>query len=75
VTNDGGQTYFNDHSTGGTAQFITVGTGFVDFSGSLGPNGDGRIAAARSRAPASIISAPATRWWSAAITSRPSSKA
>ena len=45
VTNDGGQTYFNDNATGGTAQFITVGTGFVDFSGSLGPNGDGRIAA------------------------------
>ena len=43
VTNDGGQTFFNNNSDGGTAQFITVGTGFVDFSGSLGPNGDGRI--------------------------------
>ena len=28
-----------------TRRFITVGTGFVDFSGSLGPNGDGRITA------------------------------
>jgi autotransporter-associated beta strand protein len=45
TTNNGGATFFYDNSTGGTAQFITVGTGFVDFSGSLGPNGDGRIAA------------------------------
>ncbi|MGV7219679.1 autotransporter outer membrane beta-barrel domain-containing protein [Bradyrhizobium sp. UFLA05-112] len=43
TTNDGGATYFFDNSTGGTAQLITTGTGFVDFSGSLGPNGDGRI--------------------------------
>lgn len=45
TTNDGGATYFHDNATGGNAQFITSGTGFVDFSGSLGPNGDGRIAA------------------------------
>jgi autotransporter-associated beta strand protein len=45
ATNSGGSTVFFDNSTGGSAQFITNGTGFVDFSGSLGPNGDGRIAA------------------------------
>jgi autotransporter-associated beta strand protein len=45
TTNSGAATFFYDNSTGGTAQFITNGTGFVDFSGSLGPNGDGRIAA------------------------------
>ena len=45
TTNNGGATYFHDNADGGTAQFITAGTGFVDFSGSLGPNGDGRIAA------------------------------
>jgi autotransporter-associated beta strand protein len=45
TTNAGGATFFYDNSTGGNAQFITSGTGFVDFSGSLGPNGDGRIAA------------------------------
>ena len=36
---------FFDNATGDKAQFITAGSGFVDFSGSLGPNGDGRIAA------------------------------
>jgi autotransporter-associated beta strand protein len=45
TTNAGGATYFYDNATGVNAQFITVGTGFVDFSGSLGPNGDGRITA------------------------------
>jgi autotransporter-associated beta strand protein len=45
TTNSGGATYFYDNSTGGAAQFITGGTGFVDFSRSLGPNGDGRVAA------------------------------
>jgi autotransporter-associated beta strand protein len=45
TANSGGFNYFLDNSTGGNAQFITVGTGFVDFSGSLGPNGDGRITA------------------------------
>ena len=45
TTNNGGATFFHDNADGGTAQFITVGTGFVDFAGSLGPNGDGRIAA------------------------------
>jgi autotransporter-associated beta strand protein len=43
TTNSGGATFFFDNSTGDKAQLITVGTGFVDFSGSLGPNGDGRI--------------------------------
>ena len=32
-------------STGGNAQFITNGTGYVDFGGSIGPNVDGRITA------------------------------
>ncbi len=45
TTNNGGATLFFDNATGDKAQFITIGTGFVDFSGSLGPNGDGRIAA------------------------------
>lgn len=45
VTNSGGKAFFYDNATGGNAQFVTNGTGFVDFSGSLGPNGDGRIAA------------------------------
>jgi autotransporter-associated beta strand protein len=45
ITNSGGETVFNAFSTGGNAQFITNGTGFVDFSESLGPNGDGRITA------------------------------
>ncbi len=31
--------------TGGNAQFIANGTGFVSFAGSLGANGDGRITA------------------------------
>ncbi|WP_249779079.1 autotransporter domain-containing protein [Bradyrhizobium sediminis] len=45
ITNNGGSTYFFDNATGGNAAFITIGTGFVDFAGSLGPNGDGRIPA------------------------------
>jgi autotransporter-associated beta strand protein len=45
TTNSGGATFFFDNSTGGNAQFITNGGGFVDFSGSFGPNGDGRISA------------------------------
>jgi autotransporter-associated beta strand protein len=45
TTNSGGATVFFDNSTGLNAQFITNGTGFVDFSGSFGPNGDGRISA------------------------------
>jgi autotransporter-associated beta strand protein len=45
ITNSGGAVAFFDGSTGGNAQFITNGTGFVDFSGSFGPNGDGRITA------------------------------
>lgn len=45
TTNSGGATLFFDNATGGNAQFITNGTGFVDFSGSHGPNGDGRISA------------------------------
>ncbi len=43
TTNSGGSLFFFDNSTGGKAQLITVGAGYVDFSGSLGPNGDGRI--------------------------------
>jgi fibronectin-binding autotransporter adhesin len=45
TTNPGGKTFFNDNSTGDMARFITSGSGFVDFSGSTGPNGDGRITA------------------------------
>jgi autotransporter-associated beta strand protein len=45
TTNSGGSTSFFDYATGGNAQFITNGTGFVDFGGSIGPNGDGRITA------------------------------
>ncbi len=45
TTNNGGATFFHDNADGGTAQFSAAGDGFVDFSGSLGPNGDGRIAA------------------------------
>ena len=36
---------FFDGSTGGNAKFITNGTGYVDFSGSIGPGFDGRITA------------------------------
>src|ERR1035437_3901308 len=45
TTLSGGAVEFFDGSTGGNAQFITNGTSYVDFSGSLGPNGDGRITA------------------------------
>jgi autotransporter-associated beta strand protein len=45
TTLSGSGTAFFDNSTGGNARFITNGTGFVDFSSSLGPNGDGRISA------------------------------
>jgi autotransporter-associated beta strand protein len=45
TTYSGGAVAFVDRSTGGNAQFITYGTGYVDFSGSSGPNGDGRITA------------------------------
>ena len=45
VTQSDGTTFFFDNSTGGNARFITNGTGFVDFSGSFGPNADGRITA------------------------------
>ncbi len=45
TTLSGGFTVFFDNSTGGAARFITNGTGVVDFSGSVGPNGDGRITA------------------------------
>lgn len=45
TTLNGGETQFFVAATGGNAQFITNGTGVVDFSGSTGPNGDGRISA------------------------------
>jgi autotransporter-associated beta strand protein len=45
TTLDGGATGFFDNSTGGNARFITNGTGYVDFSGSIGPNSDKRITA------------------------------
>ncbi|WP_283815044.1 MULTISPECIES: autotransporter domain-containing protein [unclassified Bradyrhizobium] len=45
TTESGASVKFVDNATGGAAQFITQGTGYVDFGGSLGPNGDGRITA------------------------------
>ncbi|WP_244659399.1 autotransporter outer membrane beta-barrel domain-containing protein [Bradyrhizobium guangdongense] len=45
TTLNGGTTQFFVAATGGNAQFITNGTGIVDFSGSTGPNGDGRVSA------------------------------
>jgi autotransporter-associated beta strand protein len=41
----GGAIAFFDNSTGGNAQFITNGTGYVDFGRSVGPNSDGVITA------------------------------
>jgi autotransporter-associated beta strand protein len=45
TTLSGSGTAFFDNSTGGNARFITNGTGFVDFSSSIGPNSDNRITA------------------------------
>jgi autotransporter-associated beta strand protein len=45
TTNNGALTVFADHADGGTARFETASGGIVDFSGSIGPNGDGRISA------------------------------
>ena len=45
ITNSGAAVSFFDASTGGNAQFITNGTGYVDFSGTIGPNFDGVITA------------------------------
>jgi autotransporter-associated beta strand protein len=45
TTISGGTTSFFDNSTGGNAQFIANGTGYVDFSESVGPNGGRRIGA------------------------------
>ena len=45
TTLSGSGVAFFDNSTGGYARFITNGTGFVDFSGSIGPNSDNRITA------------------------------
>jgi autotransporter-associated beta strand protein len=45
TTVNGGLTQFFNNSTGGNAQFNTDGSSVVDFSGSTGPNGDGRITA------------------------------
>ena len=43
TTNLGSLAQFFANSTGGNAQFITAGT--VDFSGTTGPNGDGKVSA------------------------------
>jgi autotransporter-associated beta strand protein len=45
TTLSGAAVAFFDGSTGGNAKFITNGTGYVDFSGSIGPGLDGRITA------------------------------
>jgi fibronectin-binding autotransporter adhesin len=39
------ETYFFDFSNGGNARFITEAGGIVDFSGTEGANGDGKITA------------------------------
>jgi autotransporter-associated beta strand protein len=41
----GGQTLFEDFSTGGSAQLVTDAGGIVDFSNSIGPNGHGDVTA------------------------------
>jgi outer membrane autotransporter protein len=45
TTNNGANTQFTTNSTGGNAQFITNAGGIVDFSGTSGPLGDGKISA------------------------------
>jgi autotransporter-associated beta strand protein len=45
TTTSGSAVAFFDNSTGGNARFITNGTGYVDFSASLGVHGDGSIGA------------------------------
>lgn len=45
TTLNGSETLFFVAATGGNAQFISNGTGVVDFSGTTGPNGDGRVSA------------------------------
>jgi len=45
TTEAGSQTEFTDNSTGGNARFIANAGGTVDFSGSIGPAGDGKITA------------------------------
>ena len=41
----GGTLTFQSHSDGGSAQFIADSGGTIDFSGTLGPNGDDKISA------------------------------
>ncbi len=45
VTNGGGYTAFFDKSAGGQAAFLANAGGVVDFSATLGANGDGKISA------------------------------
>jgi autotransporter-associated beta strand protein len=45
TTMSGSGVAFGDNSTGGNARFITDGTGFVDFTLTVGPNSDHRITA------------------------------
>lgn len=45
TTLSGSGVAFGDNSTGGNARFITNGTGFVDFTQTIGPNSDHRITA------------------------------
>lgn len=45
ITKGGASTFFFDRATGGDAQFITEAGGIVDFSGTLGANNDGQVAA------------------------------
>ena len=72
---------FFDNSTGDKAQFIVNGTGYVDFSESSGPAGDGRIKAGSIAGDGLIYigggstGRPTTRWWWAATISRPRSAA
>ena len=43
TTNNNSGTFFSNRSDGGTARFETEAGSFVDFSGSRGPNADGKI--------------------------------
>jgi autotransporter-associated beta strand protein len=45
VTHANGDVVFWDHATGGAAELDTDAGGYVDFSSTTGPNGDGRVSA------------------------------
>jgi outer membrane autotransporter protein len=46
LTNNGSAaTYFKNNSTAGNAALVNTGAGVFDFSGTTGPNGDGKVSA------------------------------